>query len=470
MDWNNFRFLRFVHNFYNKNEKLGCLYNALTLDTIYYDGSMFDIVNQGLKNGLQVVIQHLADSPKLEKLLRALLSKKMIVKFKYDELKLMNSIVRKVLKGPRIRNLIMLMTDNCNMSCKYCYIEKSLPTGYKHSFMTIKTAKAAIDKFISIANPDAKAWTIEFYGGEPLLNWEAVKFSLQYLYDLKKSGKINKKINKILITNGTLINEKNAVELKKNNVHVAISIDGPAEVHNMNRVYSDGKGTFDDVYRGFEFLKKSGITPSISAVMTKQSMLTAIDNVRYFIEKLGVKQIGFNHVSIIPNVNSYDPDYEKNFGEILLKIQELILNTDNAYERRMSNKLYNFLMGNIQKADCTGCGEQISVSPDGTIGVCQGFVGSRFTFNKSVFDPDYNPNNDPVFNEWSLRSPLNMKQCYDCPALGICGGGCPRNAYMLHGSIWEKDTAYCHFAKQAVEWLIWKKTKLMKDKIEVLKV
>ncbi len=237
----------------------------------------------------------------------------------------------------------------------------------------------------------------------------------------------------------------------------------------MNRKYPNGNGTFDDVYHGFEILKKAGINPSISAVMTKQSIPIALSNVRYFLESLEVKQIGFNHVSIIPNVNYYDPNYEKNFGEVLLKMQELILDTNDAYERRMSNKFYNFMKGKIQKADCTGCGEQISVSPDGMIGVCQGFIGSRFTFNRSVFDSNYDPNVDPVFREWSLRSPLNMKQCYDCPALGICGGGCPRNAYMLHGSIWEKDTAFCHFAIQAVRWLIWKKVELMKDEIEIWK-
>ncbi len=215
MDWKNFRFLRFVHNFYDENKKLGCLYNALTLDTIYYDQTLFKAIDQALKNGLHTITQYLPDSTESEKLLRTLLSKKMIVKFEYNEMDLMDNIVKRVLKGPEIRTLIMLMTDNCNMACNYCYIEKSLPTNYKHGFMSIKTAKATIDKFISIASLDAKTWTIEFYGGEPLLNWKAIEFSLRYLQELQMNGKISKKINKILITNGTLVNEKIAEELKK---------------------------------------------------------------------------------------------------------------------------------------------------------------------------------------------------------------------------------------------------------------
>ncbi|MGC9218310.1 MAG: hypothetical protein ACP5G8_02760, partial [Athalassotoga sp.] len=156
MNYENFRFLRFVHNFYDESKKIGCLYNALTLDTIYYDQTLFEIIDQGLKSSLQTIIQHLSDSTRLEELLRTLLLKNMIVRFEYNEMDLMSSVAKKVLKGPKIKNLIMLMTDSCNMGCNYCYIEKSLPVNYNRSSMSIKTAKASIDKFISIANLDAK--------------------------------------------------------------------------------------------------------------------------------------------------------------------------------------------------------------------------------------------------------------------------------------------------------------------------
>ena len=84
-------------------------------------------------------------------------------------------------------------------------------------------------------------------------------------------------------------------------------------------------------------------------------------------------------------------------------------------------------------------------------------MGSRKTFAGSVFDAKHDPLKDSIFIEWSQRSPLNMVQCYRCQALATCGGGCPRNADHINGSIWEVDSAFCHFAKKAQEWMIWKK-------------
>ena len=82
-------------------------------------------------------------------------------------------------------------------------------------------------------------------------------------------------------------------------------------------------------------------------------------------------------------------------------------------------------------------------------------MGSRKTFTHTVFDLNYYPDEDETFIEWSRRSPLNIEECTHCSALAICGGGCPRNADMLHGSIWNVDSAFCHFARKAQEWLLW---------------
>ena len=76
-------------------------------------------------------------------------------------------------------------------------------------------------------------------------------------------------------------------------------------------------------------------------------------------------------------------------------------------------------------------------------------------FTQWVFE-EYNPEEDPIFIEWSKRSPLNIEKCLACDALATCGGGCPRNADMINGSIWEPDSAFCHFAKKAQKWLIWR--------------
>ncbi len=448
------RFSKWGHNLYNREKNVGCLYNALTMKTIYYPGELFGVLEELRTQGNSIVSKI---TPKLHNLIEKAKQEKIIVDYHYNEFEILEKIVKKLFKGPNIRTLILLVTDFCNLNCKYCYIEKSLPKSYKHHHMSKKTAEVAVKKFFSIASKTAKAWTIVFYGGEPLLNWDVVKHSLKFLDNLHQDLYPSKKLQKVLITNGVLMDREKAETLAKHHVHVALSIDGPQDIHDKNRVFPSGKGSFEPVMRAFYILKEANILPSISAVMTKEAIPSIEKVIKFFVEEMGVKRIGFNHVSIVPNVNEYDPEYERQFGKAIINIHNIILQRGDVYERRASNKIYNFFKRHIQRADCTGCGEQISVSPDGSIGVCQGFIGSRYTFKASVFNEDYDPHYDPIFIEWSNRSPLNMKQCYNCIALAICGGGCPKNAYMLNGSIWERDTAYCHFAKLLCEWLIWKK-------------
>ncbi|PJC01953.1 MAG: hypothetical protein CO073_01980 [Candidatus Komeilibacteria bacterium CG_4_9_14_0_8_um_filter_36_9] len=98
-------------------------------------------------------------------------------------------------------------------------------------------------------------------------------------------------------------------------------------------------------------------------------------------------------------------------------------------------------------------------------GNCHGYLGSRKHFVTTVDDMLFNPQNDPVFMEWSYRSPLNMDICRNCPALGICGGGCPLNADFEEGSIWSLDKRFCVHCKMTLEWLIWDLYKQMNTRL-----
>jgi len=378
----------------------------------------------------------------------------------YNELNYLKKVRKLVLKKPNIRVLVIHLTDYCNLHCKYCFIEKNIPRTYTRKNMSKKVIERSIDKFGKIIKNQIflKPPSIVFYGGEPLINWDILKHGLEYLQEKQQAKILPSKIEKILITNGTLINYKIADVLKKHNVLVSVSIDGPEKIHNFNRLFKNGKGSFKEAINGFQILKEKGIRPTVSCVLSKQSLKYASSIINWLINNLKITALGFNHVSIIPNIFSYDPIYENNFADALIKTQEIIQDKyPQVYERRMNHKINCFLERQIIRADCTGCGEQMSISPDGKIGICQGYMGSRKTFGASVFDSKYNPQDDSVFIEWTKRSPLNMSQCWDCPALATCGGGCPRNADFINGSIWEIDSAFCHFAKKAQEWMIWKK-------------
>ena len=450
---------KFAH--YITRNNVTCAYHSLKLHTEYFPTFFLDFIQQCIQSTAIEALSQLNPSkqPEALSILERLCNSGIIIPNADIDEKLLEAVQNAALKGPNIRVMVLHLTDYCNLKCKYCFIEGSIDNEYKRRSMTNETMRSAVEFFARITNGKQfpKRPSIVFYGGEPVINWDVIKNGLEHIDQLERQKKIEK-TDKILITNGTLINDEIASVLKKHKVMVSVSIDGPKELHDRNRIMNNNRGSFDRVMAGFNALRDAGIRPTVSCVMGKSSIAHEDDILTFLVEDLGIRALGFNHVSIVPNLTSYDPDYENSFAESVLNAQELIQSKySHVYERRMSHKLNNFIDRVISKADCTGCGEQISVSVNGEVGVCQGYMGTRKTFNNNVFDDNFDPNLDDVFREWSMRSPLRIEECMSCIALGTCGGGCPRNAEFLSGSIWNLDKPFCHFAKKAQEYMIWKK-------------
>ena len=399
------RLSKFIH-FYKKNNII-CAYNSLTMDTIYYENKYENIINDYLNK--KIVIKNL--SKEEQKIIKEFKSKKYIVNNDFNEENLIEELKPYIFNGVNIKVMVLHLTDFCNLKCKYCFIEGGICSNYKRQNMTKEVISAAIKKYIKIldrgkikGNP-----SIVFYGGEPLSNFEVVKYGLECIDEYNNSKNDKYHIDKVIITNGTLITNEIAKVLKEHNVLVSLSMDGIKEVHDYNRIDHDNKGSFDRALRGFKILREEGLEPSISCVMSPFAIKHVDETIEFLLNELKVKGLGFNHVSIIPNLNYYDPEYEEKFADTILHVQEIIQEKYNdVYERRMGHKINCFVDKLLLRADCTGCGEQISISPEGDIGICQGYMGSRKTFNNTVFDEDYYPDQDEVFIEWSNRSPLNI--------------------------------------------------------------
>lgn len=445
-----YKFSRFFHIIQGENDRV-CCYNALTMKCAYSTMAQVDDVKKYITSKM--------DDDEVEKseLLGQLIELRMVISEEFNEENLIKKIRKEVFNGVKIRVMVLHMTDYCNLKCKYCFIEGGQPDGYVRKKMEKETARAAVDKFVSILKKNGtynKKPSIVFYGGEPLSNWDVLRFAVEYIAEKEKIEKI--KIDKVIITNGVLLEESMIETIKKYGVLLSVSIDGDEELHNFNRIDYNNEGSHERVVKGIKLLHDHDVEPAVSCVMAKEGVHKSAETLEYLVNKLGVRGIGFNHVSIIPGLNYYDKEYEDNFADAIIEVQKIIQEKyPYVYERRMGHKVNTFIDKKLIKSDCTGCGEQISVSTDGYIGICQGYMGSRKTFNNTVFDEDYYPMDDETFIEWSNRAPLNIEKCLDCVALATCGGGCPRNADMINGSIWEVDSAFCHFAKKAQEWLVW---------------
>lgn len=441
-----YKLSRFAH-IYSKDDRV-CLYNALSLRAVYTDKYQYDSFNIDFKNN-QIDIE--------SDLIKQLIESGIILPKDYNEEIILDYVRKTVFTGVNIRVMVLHVSDFCNLKCKYCFIEGGQTEGYIREKMSLSTAIAAVDKFVKILQQHkSKTYrpSIVFYGGEPLTNWSVIKETLKYIDTVEHREDI--KFDKVIITNGTLMTENIAEVIKSYGVLVSVSIDGIKHVNDANRIDYFNNGSYDRVVNSIHILKAAGVNPAVSCVMAKEGIDYYEQTIDFFANELEIKGLGFNHVSIIPGLTYYDSEYEESFADAILNVQELIQSKyPDVYERRMGHKVNMFIDKKLIKSDCTGCGEQISISPKGEIGICQGYMGTRKTFCHTVFENDYNPEQDDIFIEWSNRSPLNIEKCLSCPALATCGGGCPRNADMIHGSIWDVDSAFCHFAKKAQEWLIW---------------
>jgi len=158
-----------------------------------------------------------------------------------------------VFKNRHIQQLILQVTQDCNLRCSYCFYvnEKYLGRRFSQKNMDFEIAKNAIDYFLkhSIASNEV---VVSFYGGEPLLRMDLIKRCVDYI-----SGKIeNKSVSYALTTNGTLLNEENARYFYENNFDIMISLDGSKENHDKNRVFSNGKGSFDKIMKNIKVIKE----------------------------------------------------------------------------------------------------------------------------------------------------------------------------------------------------------------------
>ncbi|MBA3073510.1 MAG: SPASM domain-containing protein [Anaerolineae bacterium] len=462
---NLYKVSRFVH--FVQLDNYFAIYNSINLAIIFVNIELFPLfknLNRANESGKSISQFHslLKETPESQNLLEQLLNHKMLVDCAMDETEECKKWVN-VLKSLPIGVLYLLTTDSCNFACRYCVIMGNMTHNKKPILMTNEIAKERLDFFADLLarqnvhgnNPYhllAQEPQIIIYGGEPLLNLNTLKFILEYIRTLKHNNMLPVATNITLNTNGSLITKEVADLLALNIVNVSVSLDGFREHQNRERPLITGSGSFDDVLRGYKLLKQSGCNVSISCTLGSHNLKDALQIVDWFIDELKVEGFGFNmlvdsEVVKLGNVQ----EYADQVSTIMLQCFEKA-RIKGVYEDRIMRKAKSFVEGKIYLNDCAGCGQQIVVSPDGQIGPCQAYLGSNKNF--IIPDEDFDPANHPIWNEWRMRSPLNMPQCMDCIALGICGGGCPYDAEIRGGSIWSLDEAFCIHSKKTLSYLI----------------
>lgn len=450
----NLRFSRFTHLL--DIENVVAIYNSLNLAVTYVNPQTLLLLKEYITdNGLS------DETPEsVTDLMNRLVQQNILVKNDENEIS-KYAYWKDVLPTLPVGVLYLLLTDSCNFFCTYCVIEGGMPNQLKRSLMSIDTAQKAIDLFAQTIKTNKKSDEhaliasepqIILYGGEPLINQVTLQFVLDYTRELKKNRQLPESLGITMNTNASLVTQKIADMLADHQVTVAVSIDGKQAQHDAARKYKSGQGTFNDVLWGYMVLKESDVNVSVSCTLGWHNLNDAQDILQWFVNELGVSGFGFNILVDSETIRTQNlEEYADKVSDTL--IQCFITCRDlGVYEDRMMRKTRAFVEGQLHINDCAGCGQQIVITPDGQAGTCQAYAGSRKFFVNLSEQLDVK--NHPIWQEWRMRSPLNMPQCVDCIALGICGGGCPHNADQRTGSIWNTDEVFCVHAKKTTRFLI----------------
>lgn len=437
-------------------------YHSLRMKPIYVNDKFNSIIQIVAKNGsAEESLKDLSNEEKLQaqQIIDVLIEYKMFSTDKdYDE-KVINGF-RNALPKPYIQIAYFVMTELCNLACSYCFIENKMDDAIvREKVMTKERAKKGLDFFCKQIKKDETMFKEEkniiIYGGEPLINFDTLTHLLSLISEYKVLGKLPEKTNVSIITNGTLLTSEIAQVLKYNNVSIAVSLDGSTECANSCRKFQSGDKAFDDIIKGIETASSVGCKCGLSVTLTEET-IKDLSQIEAVVDKYNISSLGFNILMTDDNFQ-VAPTYNVEASDFIIKAFELF-REKGIYEDRIMRKAKSFSNSKIYLYDCGALGgNQIVIAPDGQVGVCHGYLYNREYFPTSIDDDTFDPTTNDVYIEWNKRTPINMEQCIDCEALGICGGGCPQNAKNnnQNKSIWDLDERFCVHAKITLEWLIW---------------
>ncbi len=421
----------------NKNKYL--FYNSLLLKKFICNKEIFDQIKRlNFKNNLKIFnyLHHnrfiINSNLKKEDEIR-----RYIKKNKID------------LSKPTFKVFYIILTTGCNFKCKYCYLSSLINP--KARIMNINTAKKTINyisKYIKKVKDEIPK--VVLYGGEPLLNFKVMKYII-----IKIRERIRKKeipfVNLILITNGSLITESIAKFLKENKVLVAVSLDGQKDINDMNRIYPQGRGTYQDIIRGIKILNKENINPTISCTINKENVGKLNKIIPWFVKNFKIDSLGLNLFAggdcsklIIKKLSLDSSKQIINSFKICRKY--------GIYEDTVLRQIKAFVKEKPNIYFCAATGREIAIDPEGNIATCPAFLNTK-SFPLNIKRDKY-PELNQKFINWTKRTPLLNKRCYNCIALGVCGGGCAYNAYKNHKNIYALDNFYCNYAKNITNWML----------------
>jgi uncharacterized protein len=351
-----------------------------------------------------------------------------------------------------VKAMCLNIAHDCNLRCKYCFASTG-DFGKGRKLMTFETGKKAID-FMLEKSLDRKNLELDFFGGEPLMNFDVVKQIVEYARS--KEAEYDKKFRFTITTNGLLLDDDKMEFINKEMSNVVLSIDGRKSVNDYMRIRVDGSGCYDKIMPAFKKLVslRGDKEYYVRGTFTKHNLDFADD-------VFDLYNNGFDQISVEPVVCEATEDYaitEKELPAIFKEYENL---AERILENERKGGKFNFFhfMLDLDQGPCAikrlrgcGCGnDYVAVTPDGDIYPCHQFVGIEEFKMGNIDEGTFNTEIKSYFSKTHVYTKPECKKCW---AKFYCSGGCNANNFQYAGDVHNVHKLSCQLMKKRLECAI----------------
>lgn len=357
-----------------------------------------------------------------------------------------------------VKALCLHIAHDCNLACKYCFAEEGEYHG-RRALMSFEVGKKALD-FLVANSGNRVNLEVDFFGGEPLMNWQVVKDLVAYGRSLEEP--YHKKFRFTLTTNGILLDDDILEFANKEMANIVLSIDGRKEVHDFMRPFRGGQGSYERIVPKFQKVAESReqMNYYVRGTFTHH-------NLDFSKDVLHLADLGFKQISVEPVVAEDTEEYAIKKEDIPAIMEEYDKLALALIERQKAGEGVNFFhfMIDLEGGPCvakrlSGCGsgtEYLAVTPWGDFYPCHQFVGQEQFLMGNV---DTGIVNTAIRDEFKGCNVYAKEKCKKCFAKFYCSGGCAANSYNFHGNINDAYDIGCELQRKRIECAIMMKAAL----------
>ena len=360
-----------------------------------------------------------------------------------------------------VKALCLHIAHDCNLACRYCFAEEGEYHGRK-ALMSYEVGKAALD-FLIAESGNRRNLEVDFFGGEPLLNFEVVKKLVAYGREQEKLH--NKNFRFTLTTNGVLLNDEIMEFANREMANVVLSIDGRKEVNDRMRPFRKGAGSYDLIVPKFQKFAESRNQEKYYVRGTFTH-----NNLDFLEDVLHLADLGFQQISVEPVVAKPTESYALKEEDLPKLFEEYDKLAVEMIKRRKENRGFHFFhfMIDLEGGPCvakrlSGCGsgtEYLAVTPWGDLYPCHQFVGNEEFLMGNVTEGIKSKELQEEFKHCNVYA---KEKCRNCFAKFYCSGGCAANSWNFHGSITDAYDIGCELQKKRIECAIMIKAALAEE-------